>query len=214
MTNMKKFFKWTLIIFGGLIICITISIIVYIKIFYVWELNQIKKELNNLENVEVVNIWGHQDITLEEISARVRIKGKGEIVLGNLDSESFDYPNSIPITEIGNYSFTIFTYNGGIGPSINIGIKGNLGHLLEKEFTTIKDVIDNYDLIYEMVKELKMSPEINHLETETYECYLLVHNKKTFDQDPIFNLLGIENLFKFAKTLKWNRADSYYNKNK
>jgi hypothetical protein len=65
-----------------------------------------------------------------------------------------------------------------------------------------------------MVKKLKMPPEINHFEAETYESYLMVHNIKTLDLDPIFNLVGIENLFKFVRTLKWNRADSYYNKYK
>ena len=63
-----------------------------------------------------------------------------------------------------------------------------------------------------MVKSLKMSPELNHLETEKTEHYLLVENEKSLDQDPIFNLIGIENSFDFARTLKWNRSDSYYNK--
>ena len=96
---------------------------------YYKEMNQIKDELNNLENVEVVNIWGHRDITLEEISARIRIEGKGEVVLANLSSDVFNYPNSVKILEIGGYSFTSFSWNGGVGPSINIGIKGELGHL-------------------------------------------------------------------------------------
>ena len=127
-----------------------------------------------------------------------------------ISSDSFNYPSRVPILEIEDYSFTSFSWNGGIGPSIDIGIKGELGHLFEREFNTVKDVVDNYDLIYEMVKNLKMSPEINHFKNETSEHYLLIHSEKSLDQDPILNLLGIESLFEFAKTLKWNRDDSSY----
>ena len=214
MKTFVKLLKWILIPFGVLLACIIIAYIVYMKVFYVREMNQIKNELNKLENVEVVNIWGHHDITLEEITARLKIKGKGEIVLFDLNSVDFNYPNRVVIFEIGDYSFTWFSWNGGIGSGLDIGIKGALGHLFEKEFKTVKDVIDNYDIIYETIKQLKMSPEINHFENETSEHYLLIHNKKSIDQDPIFNLLGIENLFEFAETLEWNRDDSYYKKHK
>ena len=178
---------------------------------YYKEMNQIKDELNNLENVEVVNIWGHRDITLEEITARVRIEGKGEIVLANLSSDVFNYPNRVIILEIGGYSFTSFSWNGGVGPGIDIGIRGELGRLIGKEFNAVKDVIDNYDLILELIENLEMPPELNHIETETAEYYILIHNEKSPDQDPIFVLLGAENAFEFARTLQWNRKDSVYN---
>jgi len=206
--------KRVFVSFCGLFLCLVTTDIVYKNFFYVREMNQIKDELNKLENVEVVNIWGHEDITLEEISARLRIRGKGEIVLCNLNANDFTYPNRVPINEIGGYSFTVFYWNGGIGPGIDIGTNGNLGGLIGKEFNTVKDVLDNYDLIYETVKGLKMPPEINHFEAEDYEFYLLVHNEKSTDKDPIFNLIGIYGLAEYAGTLKWNRDDSYYNKQK
>ena len=84
-----KILKWTFISIGGLLACLVIAYILYMKVFYYREMNQIKKELNKLENVEVVAIWGHHDITLEEISARVKIKDKGEIVLYDLSSYDF-----------------------------------------------------------------------------------------------------------------------------
>ena len=207
----NRILKWVLISIGGLLGCLIIAFIVYEKVFYEREMNQIKKELNNLENVEVVAIWGHRDITLEEITARLRIENKGEIILYNLNSFVFIYPNRVPIFEIGGYSFTWFSCNGGIGSGIDIGTQGELGHLINKEFKTVKDVLDNYDLIVETIKSLKMSPEINHFETENSESYLLIYNEKRLDKDPIFNLVGIEDMFEYAKTLKWNKSDCYYN---
>jgi hypothetical protein len=175
---------------------------------YYRERNQIRKELNELENVEVVNIWGHRDITLEEISARLRINGKGEIVLYGLSSDSFNYPNSVDIIEIGGFSFTSFSCNGGVGSGIDIGTKGELGHLFEMEFNSVKDVIDNYDIILETVSNF--STEGNYFGIEgMIEHYIFIHNEQSVDQDPIFILNRSFSLFEFAKTLEWNKNCRY-----
>ena len=203
-----------LTIFLGLIGCMVIALIFYENFIYKFEMNQIKQKLNLLDDVEVINIWGHRDITLEEISARIRIKNKGEIVLNDLNEDDNNYPISVSINEIGGYSFTWFSCNGEIGSSINIGTSGSLGFLFETEFNTVQDIIDNYDMIYEIISNLKIAPEINHFETKISESYLLVHNQNSIDQDPIFNLVGVYNLVDYAKTLKWNRSDSYYNRDK
>ncbi|MFA7687420.1 MAG: hypothetical protein WCY25_06110 [Moheibacter sp.] len=176
-------------------------------------MNQIKKELNNIENVEVLDIWGHNDITLEEISARVKIKNKGEIVLNNLSKDVYNYPKRIPISEIGGYSFTTFDCAGGVGSSIDVGADGELYSLINKEFKTVEDIINNYDLIFEKINSLKKSPEINHFQSTNDENYILVHSKKSIDQDPIYNLIGIESLFDYGKKLKWNNPNCYFNKN-
>lgn len=214
MKILLKILKWTAISVGSLIACLVIAYLIYDNIFYERELNQIKEDLNEIENVEVIDIWGHKDITLEEISARLRIKDKGEIVLYGLSKDAFHYPERVPIIEIGNYSFTWFSCNGGIGPGIDIGTKDELRFLFKKEFKSVKDVVENYDLILKTIENLKMSPELNHIETENNESYLLIENKKTKDQDPLFNLVGIENKFEFARTMQWNRPDCYYNRDK
>lgn len=204
--------KWFLISIIGIITVLTIAYFVYFRYFYKIEINQIKKDLNKIENVEVLEIWGHDDITLEEVSTRLKIKNKGEIVLYGLSKDAFNYPQNIPITEIGGYSFTIFSCNGGIGSNINVGSKSVIFPLINKKFKTVKEVVENYDLILEKIESLQKSPEINYFETENSELYILVHHKKSIDQDPIFNLVGIESLFDYAQNLKWNKQDCYYNK--
>lgn len=95
----------------------TVFIAYFIYAFFIYEceMNQIKDDLNEIEDVQVLGIWGHEDITLEEISARLQIKGKGEIVLYGLSADVFNYPKNVNITEIGGFSFTSFSCNGGIG---------------------------------------------------------------------------------------------------
>jgi len=178
--------------------------------YYNRELRQIENELNEIEHVEVKNIWGHEDLTLEEISARINIKDKGELVINNLSKDVYDFPNRIEISEIGGLSFTDFSCVNSIGisSSIDIGKKSNLGKVIGKEFKTVKDVVENYDLILITLKNLKQTPELNYFESKTEEEeYLLIQKVKSKDKDPIFNLFGVENAFKFAKKLKWKNCD-------
>jgi hypothetical protein len=216
MRQLTKLLKWILTLLGGLTACIVMSSCVYFQLFepylnpkkYYREMNQIKAELNKMENVEVLNIWGHHDITLEEISARLKIKDKGEIVLLSLNPDDNNYPKRVYIREIGGYSFTVFHCNSGIGSTLDIGTEGSLIHLFKMEFNTVKDVIDNYDLILETVRTLKTSPEVNYFSWNNrwaIEEYLFVHNKTSTDQDPIFDLAGVFSLAEFAKNLEWDK---------
>jgi hypothetical protein len=174
------------------------------------EKNQIRDELNMLENVEVLNIWANE----KDIWARLRINEDGEIGLSRLNNVSTLYPNHVPISAIGGYSFICFYGKGGFSYTIDIGIQGLFGHLFGIEFKTVKEVIDNYDIIFETFNNLKISPEINYFETETSEWYLLIHRENSEDQNSIFNLLGNRGLHDYSKNLKWNRDDSFHNRYK
>lgn len=209
MNVLFRILKWIMISIFGIVIILVIAFFVYEGFFYNREMNQIKKDLNKIENVEVLEIWGHEDVTLEEISARLKIKNKGEIVLYGLSEDAYDYPKNIPITEIGGYSFTIFSCDGGIGSDINIGTAGEIFPLINREFNTVKDIVENYDFILQKIENLKKSPEKNHFKTNNSEYYILVHRKKSKDQDPIFSLVGIQSFFDYAKTLKWDKPDCF-----
>ncbi len=208
-----KIILWILISFATVIVLCIAGFFIHKYFFYYRELEAIRADLNKIKNVEVVDIWGHEDITLEEVSARIKIADKGELVLINLNKRDFGYPHHVPILEIGGYSFTHFSGNGGIGPVIDIGMSGDLGKLIGKRFYSVREVIEQYDQILSVVQNLKSSPDINYFEDDNSESYLLVEKKHSKDQDPIFNLLGVENKFEFAKTLTWKRKDSYYNQN-
>mgnify|MGYP001372962846 CR=1 FL=1 len=211
MKKLLKILKWTGISLFGFVGLILLTYIIYNNFFYNKEMNQIRDQLNELENVEVINIWGHKDITLEEITARLKIDNKGEIVLYGLSKDVFNYPKSVSVSEIGGYSFTWFSCNGGIGSNINIGLESEIGKKIGLQFNSVRDVVENYDKILNVIDSLKQSPNLNHFISVNSESYLLVERKNSKDQDPIFNLLGIDNKFEFAKTLKWTREDCYYN---
>ncbi len=204
-----KILKWIFIVLTLLILISIGALIIYQNFFYERELKNIKSDLNEIDGVSVLDIWGHKDLTLEEVSARIRIEGKGEIVLINLSSDVYDYPNSVYIKEIGGLSFTSISCgnNLGFGSSIDISENSDVGKMIGIKFESPKVVIENYDLILQAVKSLKQAPDLNYFEHENYERYLMIVQNKTEDIDPLYNLLGVENLADFGRTLKWKRSN-------
>ena len=210
MEKLFRILKRTGILLLGMAGLVAVTYVVYDNFFYKKELNQIKRQLNKIEHVEVINIWGHKDVTLEEISARLRIKDKGEVVLYGLSKDVFHYPRKVFVSEIGGYSFTWFSCDGKIDYNINIGQGSELGKRIGFQFNSVNDVVENYDNILKAIEELKQLPDLNHFVSPDTEAFLSVEKKSTNDQDPLYHLLGIEDAFEFARTLEWTREDCYY----
>ena len=202
---MKYIVGFLQVVFLCLIIYI-LFFVVKIKFFRDFELKSIEKKLSNIENVDVVNIWGHDDITIEEISARVRLKDKGEIVLCNLSDDVKNYPEDVYILEIDGFSFDIFYDKNGSGTTyLNLGTYSDFYERFGIKFFNEKDVIDNYDLIVTYLNTLKHLPNVNHFKDELNreEHFVLVKNSKQRDIDPIYNLLNLDEKIEIAKRLNW-----------
>jgi hypothetical protein len=216
--NNKKVFKifmWTVASFAAGILLFFVGVAIWMRWGYYDELNEIKADLNKMKGVTVVNIWGHDDITLEEISARIRIDGKGELVLLDLTKGGNMLPERVYIHEIGGYTFNSAScacYSGGlgVGSSIDIGSESYLGNLLGLKFTNTKMIIENYDQIYNVIDSISHSTNPLHIVSHdeerhlpTSEQFLFFEKKASTDQDPIFNLIGAEGAFASAAMLPW-----------
>lgn len=190
-------------------LCLLIYILFFVlkvKFFRDFELKSIQKQLSNIENVDVVNICGHNDLTIEEISARVHLKNKGEIVLCNLSDDVKNYPEDVYISEINNFSFDIFyDKNGSSTTNLNLGTSSDFYEGFGIRFFNEKDVLDNYDIILSYLQTLKHSPNINHFKDELNreEYFILVKNNKQRDMDPIYNLSNLDEKIEIAKRLNW-----------
>ncbi len=198
--SLKKLFKFILIL-----ICFVAIVIGIYNFFYYKELREIKSQLKEIENVEVLNVWGSDDTSLEEISARLKIKNKFEIVLVGLSKDVNQYPKSIRISEINGYSFTAYNCHKtiGIGYSIDIGSESNIGKLIGIKMNNPKDVVENIGKIKEVIERLKKYPELNYFENKYSETYLSIRKLKKEDNDAINNLFDVEKEFNFAEKLKW-----------
>lgn len=163
-----------------------------------------KNKLNSIPNVEVVNVWGHEDLDLEEMSARLIVNDTNEIVLHHLSHDVFDYPKVVYISEVNGCELVPF-FKDSYGCYLDIGTESIIGKHLGLVFHTPEDVISNIDKISEFVSSLKQAPQLNYFcDTLTQsEMYIGVINEKGNDQDPINILFDFEKKIDFARTLDW-----------
>lgn len=129
------------------------------KAGYKRELNKIEESLNSINNIEVLGIWGNNDISIEEVSARVVINNNVELVLANLSKDVYNYPNSVYISKIGDYTFSTIQENQPIlSFNIDLGSSSSLGKTLNIHFGKPEDVVIHYDKILELIDSLPHSP--------------------------------------------------------
>lgn len=209
-----KIVKWSLILIALIFLVPIIGYWVYGRFFYDYELNQIKSELNKIENVSVIDIWGYEDFTLENISARIKVKGKGEIELHALSSDADDYRDRVILHEIDGYSFRTFScfdyedmgYHKGLGFSIDISENSEIGKQIGIEFKNLKTIIENYDNILNTVESLKKIPESNYYKNEKEEIYILVYRDEN-DMKSLFKENGVDNLADFQLTFNFENPE-------
>lgn len=205
-----KLFRSCLIILALMIIIPVVTFFCYRYIFYESELRSIRRQLNAIEGVEVVNIWGHKDVTLEEISARIKVGGNGEMVLANLSEDEFRYPEQVILISIGGFAFKSFHCpRTGLGSMIDIGTGSWLGRELGLTFESPEDVIAKYDSILSYVRGLQQYPEVNHFVEEDHEWFLFVKEARTSDRDPIHELHGADKFLIVGHRLPWNGKNCF-----
>lgn len=195
-----------LLIFTFVLVSPVLFFKAYVYFCYENEMHNIKNELNIIPETEVINIWGHQDITLEEISARILIKEKGELVLSNLSKDVFEYPSHVYISEIGGFSFLKLTKTG-YDYNLDIGSESPFGKRLCLQFRKPSDVVVKYDKILSLIKTLKTYPDSNHFKNNGKEFFLTVIKKIRKDEDPIYTLLDSEKIIEYSKELPWEKPN-------
>lgn len=189
------------------ILALSVLLFVCTRPGYYVEMNEIKGKLNRIQNVSVLDIWGHDDITLEEVTARLSIKDKGEMVLYGLSQDVKDYPDRIPISEIGGLSFVLFRTNS-VDFSLDIGQEGPFSQSFPFVLANEEEVVGRYDDILAVIHSWPSWPKLHHIHPDNgEEIFLSVIPKKTKDQDPIYTPYGVESLFKFKDRLPWGRKE-------
>lgn len=188
--------------------------IIEIALFIVWLLNFscgyfIEKmymtcKLKKTPNVKVVDIWGNEDLALEEIAARLIVNNTNEIVLYYLSKDVFDYPRTVYISEINGKKLTAF-YPDTYGCYLNIGTESIIGRKLGIVFNTPADVIQNIDKIDNFFNNLKPAPNLNYFCDSVFkkQMYLGIEYKKGDDRDPLYILYDCGNKMEFARSLDW-----------
>ena len=159
-------------------------------------------KLTRIPKVEVIDIWGNKDTSLEEISARIKVNEKHEIVLHNLSKDVFKYPNIVYISELNGCHF--YPYKAGqIETFLNIGTDGDISKHLGLTFHSPKDIVENIDSISNFFENLKKYPEINYIcdTAAKTEMFLHILDEKPSDSIPFFS--NYNERYDFVKNLDW-----------
>ena len=159
-------------------------------------------KLTRIPKVEVIDIWGNKDTSLEEISARIKVNEKHEIVLHNLSKDVFKYPNIVYISELNGCHF--YPYKAGqIETFLNIGTDGDISKHLGLTFHSPKDIVENIDSISNFFENLKKYPEINYIcdTAAKTEMFLHILDEKSSDSIPFFS--NYNERYDFVKNLDW-----------
>ena len=162
-----------------------------VPVFWIWysfigpgyyaEFNDIKTSFSDMEGVALIDAWGHEDITFEDIGAVVEIAGKGRITFVQLSPDSFLSTPKICLQSIGPYQFE---YNGTgyagvkkyetgepmisqfLGSSIEVGEGGWFEGFFPFKISKVQDVIERYDEMCEVISQWPVSPEKEYFRYE------------------------------------------------
>lgn len=157
-------------------------IFIFYKFFYYHELNSIKKNLQKNKSVEIVKVWGNEDVTFEDIYAILKIKNKGNLSIYNLSNDVNNFPKDVYIGEIGNYTFVNFICKNAMSWNLNVGTESDFGKKTGIKFNSVDDIITHYDDIINYIETFKPFPEYNYLKTiEDGETILFVNKNETMN---------------------------------
>ena len=207
MMKNRKIFKVVLII-----VLVLVGIIISIRFFllkdlfhdkgnYYTEYNKIKDKFSNMDSIRLINIWGNEDFTYENISVSLEIENKGTIQLLNLSSDIYNYPSSVDIGEVSGFLFFGFYCEQNIkyGHVIDIGSDGYLSSYFTDEFKSPEDVISRYDEILKITTDsIPAFPSFGHYFNKTGgEAFIC-----TYD-----STINVHNILEKESNLTWSSED-------
>lgn len=133
---------------------------------YYAEMNAVREHLEGIPGVEILGLDGVEDITIEHISARINVAGKGELTLFNLNEDSFHHSESLFLRSIGQYDLRVQgegyvgVHESATGMPVrsqfyggdaDIGPAGEFASLFPFEIATVQTVVERYDDILRII---------------------------------------------------------------
>ena len=139
---------------------------------YYSELNAIREEIRKIPKVEILELSGIDDdgfpflSRLDHITVRLRIAGKGELVVGELSRSSVDDAKHLYLVSVGPYRVRVrgegfvgvYKHATGepmrtefAGGPVDIGPEGDFARFFPFKIPNIQSAVAHYDDILEIV---------------------------------------------------------------
>lgn len=166
------------------------------SIGYKRDIRKITTQFEKIPNVSVLEAWGHEDISLENIWAKVEIENHGTLTFAELTDDSFANSLHIYLRSIGPYRVYMqgYGYCGTVdsntgapvkskfwSDTIDIGTGGPLVKVLPCQVKSVRDTIHSYDKILAALAKWPTYPNkmtiVDDDETEYYFAVGLLENE-------------------------------------
>ncbi|MBI2437639.1 MAG: hypothetical protein HYV36_02340 [Lentisphaerae bacterium] len=163
---------------GCALVCVALFawVLLSTKAGYWFQRQPIKRGFESIPGCTLISITGNEDVTLEHITAKVELEGKGTLILSELGPESFRQTGEMRLHQIGNIEMRQHSYGygsaglyitkagkpkkfHGYAGWIDIGTQGPYADILPVKIQKVQDVIQHFDQILATLSKWPKEPE-------------------------------------------------------
>jgi hypothetical protein len=141
--------------------------------------NAVKKELKKIDGIEILKIWGNEDLTLEDIYATVRLNNGDTLRFSDLGKWSFDTTKSLSLTRINNWEFHSTGCSPGGhwgGGGLGVGENSQYSQIKQLHMKNVQDVINHIDTLKSIVSWISIHPKFDTLRRNDEFIYFQKYN--------------------------------------
>jgi hypothetical protein len=149
-----------------LLIVLAISLVVFIPVYFVRcnkeyyaGYNTVKDRLKKIEGIKVLELWGNEDVTLEDIYATIVLSNGDTLYFHNLLSSAFDSTKYIWLSRINEWEFHSTGCYGNV--DYEIGFPAHYKAFRELNLKSVQEIIINIDTIKKIVNTIATHPKFD-----------------------------------------------------
>jgi hypothetical protein len=153
--------KSLLVVAGILVVALTLVILEFGARL---DVNEIESALMRVEGIEILDIWGNEDVTLQDVYVVIYVTGKGTVTVLGVTPKSVTETGHVRIAQIGNWEPDVLclSESGDIVSSwndIDLGRDANLAGIIGPELESIQDLVVRYDEVLSSIEKLPEIPQ-------------------------------------------------------
>lgn len=174
----------------------------WFKVGYWFDKQPIKRGFATIPGCTLISVSGNEDVSLEHITAKVHVEGKGMLILSELGPESFQHTGKIRLHQIGNVALRQHTFGfDGVYVTtthepvkshanarwVDIGAQGPYANLLPVKIEKVQDVVHHFDEILTALAKWPKEPEklsVTAKDGTLYEVSIVEITKEKTESEP------------------------------
>lgn len=143
--------------------------------------NVVKDEFNKIEGVEILQIYGNEDLTLEDIYATIKIPTGDTLTFAGLDKQSFDSSQFLACWAVNQWKFNSTECRGGysvFGNSLSLAEWSEYPAIRNLHLRNISDVIKHIGALKKIIDGMAEQPRFDTLTVGGQRVYFQKYNAR------------------------------------